>query len=102
MSSTNFGSILIFASCVVGTCSIHVGEFFHHWRGHTVLLKKQTHIYTSIYILFIHFMFTHIYFPASGQAVVTGVVPSSPRFLPSFFVAQRAQQSHCSSMFHRV
>ena len=29
------------------------------------------------------FFFTHIYFPASGQAVVTGVVPSSPRFLPS-------------------
>ena len=33
--------------------------------------------------------FAHFYFPASGQAVVTGVVPSPPRFLPSFFIAHR-------------
>ena len=38
----------------------------------------------------------------SGQAVVTGVVPSPPRFLPSIFIAHRVQQSHCSSIFHRV
>ena len=38
--------------------------------------------------LFLSF-FTHIYFPASGQAVVTGVVPSFPRLLPSFFIAHR-------------
>ena len=31
------------------------------------------------------FFFTHFYLPASGQAVVTGVVPSPPRFLPSNF-----------------
>ena len=47
------------------------------------------------------FIFAHIYFPASGQAVVTGVVPS-PRFLPSILIAHRVQQSHCSSIFHRV
>ena len=46
--------------------------------------------------------FSHFYFPASGQAVVTGVVPSPPRFLPSVFIAHRVQQSHCSSTFHRV
>ena len=47
--------------------------------------------------------FTHIYFPASGQAVVTGVVPSPPPgFLPSMFIAHRVPQSHCSSIFHRV
>ena len=34
--------------------------------------------------------------------MVTGVVPSSPRFLPQFFIAHRVQQSHCSSIFHRV
>ena len=34
--------------------------------------------------------------------MVTGVVPSSPRFLPSIFIAHRLQQSHCSSIFHRV
>ena len=28
VSSTNYGSILIFASCVVGTCNILYGEFF--------------------------------------------------------------------------
>ena len=47
------------------------------------------------------FFFSHIYFTASGQAVVTCVVPSPPRFLPSIFVAHRVQQSHCSSIFHR-
>ena len=34
--------------------------------------------------------------------MVTGVVPSSPRFLASIFIAPRVQQSHCSSIFHRV
>ena len=48
------------------------------------------------------FFFPHIYFPASRQAVGTGVVPSSPRILPSFFIAHRVQQSHRSSSFHRV
>ena len=33
--------------------------------------------------------------------MVTGVVPSPPRFLPSIFIAHRVQQSHCSSIFHR-
>ena len=34
--------------------------------------------------------------------MVTGVVPSSPRSLPSIFIAHSVQQSHCSSIFHRV
>ena len=45
---------------------------------------------------------SHFYFPASGQAVVTGVVRSPPRFLPSIVIAHRVQQSHCSSIFHRM
>ena len=48
------------------------------------------------------FFFCTIYFPASGQAVVTGVIPSPLRFLPSIFIAHRVQQSHCSSIFHRM
>ena len=28
--------------------------------------------------------------------------PLSPRFLPSIFLAHRVQQSHCSSIFHRM
>ena len=47
-------------------------------------------------------LFSHFYFPACGQAVVTGVVPSPPRFLPSIFITHRVQHSHCSSSFHRV
>ena len=50
----------------------------------------------------VYFFFSHFYFPASGQAVITGVVPSPPRFLPSSFIALRVQQSRCSSSFHRV
>ena len=34
--------------------------------------------------------------------MVTGVVPSPPRFLPSIFIAHRVQHSHCSSIFHRM
>ena len=52
---------------------------------------------------FFSFFFSHFCFPASRQAVVTGVVPSHPRFLPSILIAHtRVQQSHCSSIFHRV
>ena len=52
--------------------------------------------------ILVFFFFSHFNFPASGQAVVTGLDPSSPRFLPSPFIAHRVQQSHCSSIFHRV
>ena len=34
--------------------------------------------------------------------MITGVVPSFPRFLPSIFIAHRVPQSHCSWIFHRV
>ena len=34
--------------------------------------------------------------------MVTGVVPSPPRFLLSIFIAHRVHQSHCSSIFYRV
>ena len=58
------------------------------------LQRYKTVKYTTIFLFFAPF-----YFPASGQAVVTGFVPSSPRFLPSTFIARRVQQSHCSSIF---
>ena len=35
----------------------------------------------ACYLAVLFFFFTHIYFPASGQAVVTGVVPSPPPVL---------------------
>ena len=34
--------------------------------------------------------------------MVTSVVPSPSRFLPSIFIAQRVEHSHCSSIFHRM
>ena len=62
------------------------------------------------FFFFFSFFDHHFYFPAqlvggfypqrsSGQAVVTGVVPSSPRYVPSFFIEHRVQHSHCSSIF---
>ena len=53
-------------------------------------------MFYDFFFSFFFFLFAHFYFPASGQAMVTGVVPSSPRFLPSIFIAHRVQQSHCS------
>ena len=52
--------------------------------------------------IYLFIFLAHFHFPASGQAVVTGVVPSPPRFLPSIFIAHRVQQSHCSSIVHRM
>ena len=54
------------------------------------------------FTFFFSFFFSHFYIPTSRHAVVTGVVPSPPRFLPSIFIAHRVQQSHCSSIFHRM
>ena len=54
----------------------------------------------SVIFFFFH---THVLSSFGTKAVVTGgVVPSPPRFLPSIFIAHRVQQSHCSSIFHRV
>ena len=36
---------------------------------------------------------------SSGQAVVTGVVPFPPRYMPSVFIAHRVQHTHCSWIF---
>ena len=46
--------------------------------------------------------FSHFYFPASGQAVVSGVIPSPPRYVLSVFIAHWAQHSHCSSRSSNV
>ena len=39
------------------------------------------------------------YFPASGEAVVSGVISSPPYDVPSVFIAHRVQHSHCLSIF---
>ena len=48
------------------------------------------------------FFFSHFYFSASGQAVVTGVVPSSPGSCLQLLSRIGFSISHCSSIFHRV
>ena len=72
-----------------------LGNMFHMHE-----IEKKIMIIVIVVLLF----FSHIFFPASGQAVVKGVVPSPRRFLPSIFIAHtcRVQQSHCSSIFHQV
>ena len=77
---------------------------------HCVVMNYGTEIYiankyswcTGIWPFFLFFFLAHFHFPASGQAVVTGVIPSPPRFLPSIFIAHRVQQSHCSSIVNRM
>ena len=41
---------------------------------------------------------SHLYFPASGQAVVSGNVPSPSRYVPSVFITHWVQPSHWSSI----
>ena len=48
------------------------------------------------------FFFGTLLLSSYKQAVVTGVSLFFPRFLPSSFIAHRVQQSHCSSISHRV
>ena len=64
--------------------------------------RARRHLSSFLRSFFLFLFFSHFYFPASGQAVVTGVVHSPPRFLPSIIIAHRVQQSHYSSIFHRV
>ena len=70
------------------------------WNHNPLPPPTIPRLHFLFFILF--FIFTHFHFPASGQAVVTGVIPSPPRFLPSIFIAHRVQQSHCSSIVHRM
>ena len=63
---------------------------------YTRYMSRRT--FCFCFCIFAHFF----HFPASGQAVVTGVIHSPPRFLRSIFIAHRVQQSHCSSIVHRV
>ena len=65
-------------------------------RGQGVTVELGS---TSFVRHFFFFFFSHFYFPASGHAVVTSVVPFPPRFLPSFFITHSVPQSHCSSTF---
>ena len=45
------------------------------------------------YLFFIFFLSYFYFFPASGQAVASGVVPSSPRYVPSVLIAHRVHSA---------
>ena len=62
--------------------------FLFLFRKSSLLLSSSTRIHRRFYPQ-----------RSSGQAVVTGVVPSPPRYVPSFFILHRVQHSHCSSIF---
>ena len=73
--------------------------FYHR----VALCHFMTVSFFRVFGIFFFFFRTLLeYFPDFGQAVVTGVVPSPPRFLPSLFIAHWVQKFHCSSIFHRV
>ena len=104
MSSTNFRSILIFARCVVGTCTKWVSLNGIVCTMPPVLSTqyKYQRYHAECGGVPVFFFSSRYYFPAPGKAVVTGVVPSFPWFSPSIFIAHRVKQSHCSLIFHRV
>ena len=56
----------------------------------------------SVFSFFVIYILTLLLSSFSTNRVVTCVVPSPPWFLPSIFIADRVQQSHCSSIFYRV
>ena len=67
----------------------------HSWWYSTDFLRATT--------LQQHFFFSHFYSPASRQkpwSQVSSFLP--PGFCLQFFIPHGVQQSHCSSIFHRV
>ena len=73
-----------------------------HIFMYTSRKKRNCHYFSMIFFFF--FSLTLLFSSSSGQAVVViGVVPSPPRFLAfNFYRTSGVQQSHCSSIFHRV
>ena len=73
-------------------CVVHLGgkqTTYLSWER--LVYTNNVRLYLSALVINFFFVFppTYFYFPASGQAVVTGVVPSSPQFSPSTFFAHR-------------
>ena len=102
-SLVRFLFLSFFFSLFLTTSSFFSSDLFAHWLGSLVpWVTCGVVVPDASTETFFFFFFAHFYFPASGQAVVTGVVPSPPRFLPSLFIAHRVQHSHCSSICHRV
>ena len=88
--------------CVYRLVHVKKNKFSPRRMPLAISSQKENIWYHTVTPVTIFFFFAQFYFLASGQAVVTGVVPSSPRFLPSIFITHRVEHSHCSSIFHRM
>ena len=69
--------------------------------------KKSQRIHTSMHsggfeLTKLTFFFSHTLLSSFWTSRGHRCRPSSPRFLPSIFIAHRVQRSHCSSIFHGV
>ena len=100
------GVILVLKTCVIAPfqaqvrCHTGVNHVRHETASRAGRCGERALRHSSRHGLLVRAL--HIStFQLLAKAVVTGVVPS-PRFSPSFFIAHRVQQSHCSSIFHRV
>ena len=76
--------------------------FFEARRGIRQIMTEENRIFytkTSKHYIFFLGTFTSQLLDKPWSQV-SSLLPS--RFLPSIFIAHRVQQSHCSSIFHRV
>ena len=64
--------------------------------------NKASYGRTIVVHVFFFFLHTFTFQLLDKPWSQVGVVPSPPRFLPSNVIAHRVQQSHCSSIVHRV
>ena len=89
-------------ACSVQPCSRKTTQCFPPANVHTVFSIQTVKFCTHLVLYFIYLFFLALLLSSFWTSRGTGVVPSPPRFLPSIYIAHRVQQSHCSSIFHRV
>ena len=83
---------------MIAPCQHETPRSAAHFRT-SHLINIATAVLLVFFLLFLH---TCLLSSFCTKAVVTGVVPSSPRFLPPTIIAHTVPQSHCSSSFHRL
>ena len=95
---------VFFHSRETGACNTNINSVLSELGRCTVPKVTSNSLAAMSTTFFFFFFFSHTFtFQLLDKPwSQVGVVPSSPRFLPSIFIAHRVQQSHCSSIFHRV
>ena len=59
------------------------------YKRATITIYDDVHSWSNVSGLLVLCTWSHLYFPASEQAVVSGVVPSPPLYVPSVLIAHR-------------